>query len=110
MKRLPDYFLVILAVATPGCARSTTIRSRQWRLLTNWRYVLNQPATPEARTAAHAAAAAFLGSDIQDAIAAAETAIPDGEPLRQLILVQGSARCAGRGASTRVRVSRAHSP
>jgi hypothetical protein len=59
---------------------------QRWRVLSNWRFVINRLATREARKTAFDAAATYLQvADIQAAAETAANAIPDGEPLRQLL-------------------------
>lgn len=75
----------LIGPATPATVIHYVAYQR-WRLLTNWRFAINRLDTRAARQAAHAEATSRLaGVTLAQAIDAAATTIPEGEPLRQLL-------------------------
>lgn len=63
--------------------------SQRWRLLQNWRVVVNDIDDSTERVSCKGDAKVTLGGTFKDASSAARDAIPSSHPLHQLILAQG---------------------
>jgi hypothetical protein len=68
------------------------IEYQRWRLLTNWRDVMSRLVPDDVRLGAKRAAAATLNVEsVELAVRQSVAAIPEGEPLRELIRRTGGA-------------------